>query len=311
MNKITILLAVYNGEKYLQEQLDSIVNQTYTNWKLYIRDDGSIDSSIEIINNFASRYPSKIQLINDNLNNLGSCNNFFQLLKYSETSEFYMFADQDDVWNYNKIEISLNAILKIEISEKFKKPILLHTDLEVVDTNLNQISPSFWKYQQMDVKNANNYNKILVQNIVTGCTIIFNHKLKEKMRFLPDNVFVHDWWIALVASVFGRIDSIEDKTLKYRQHLSNVEGAKQSGNLHFINRLFKLNEVRNALENSVFQAKVFLEMYKDKMNNEQIESFEIFSNLFSYNWVKRRYILIKYGIIKSKFIRNIGLFLAA
>ena len=311
MNKIAILLAVYNGEKYLENQLDSIVNQSFTNWKLYIRDDGSSDKSVQLIKEYISRYPSKIQLITDNQQNLGSCNNFFRLLQSVENSEFYMFADQDDVWNKNKIEVSLNSILKIEISEKFKKPILLHTDLEVVDTNLNQISSSFWKYQQMDVKNTNSYNNLLIQNIVTGCTVIFNHKLKEKMRFLPDNVFVHDWWIALVASVFGRIDFIEDKTLKYRQHINNVEGAKKSGNIHFVKRLLKLNEVENGLKKSVFQAKVFLEMYKDKMTSEQIECFTDFSNLFTFNYLKRRQILLKYRILKSNFKRNIGLFLAA
>ena len=311
MNKIAILLAVYNGEKYLKNQLDSIVNQSFTNWKLYIRDDGSSDKSVQLIKEYISRYPSKIQLITDNQQNLGSCNNFFRLLQCVENSEFYMFADQDDVWNKNKIEVSLNSILKIEISEKFKKPILLHTDLEVVDTNLNQISSSFWKYQQMDVKNTSSYNNLLIQNIVTGCTVIFNHKLKEKMRFLPDNVFVHDWWIALVASVFGRIDFIEDKTLKYRQHINNVEGAKKSGNIHFVKRLLKLNEVENGLKKSVFQAKVFLEMYRDKMTSEQIECFTDFSNLFTFNYLKRRQILLKYRILKSNFKRNIGLFLAA
>lgn len=311
MNKIAILLAVYNGEKYLKDQLDSIVNQSFTNWKLFIRDDGSTDKSVTIINEYISQYPSKIQLINDGLNNLGSCNNFFKLLEYAENSEFYMFADQDDVWNKNKIEVSLNAILKIEISEKFKTPILLHTDLEIVDTDLNQISPSLWKYQQMEVNNSGNYNKLLIQNIVTGCTVIFNHKLKEKMRILPKNVFIHDWWIALVASVFGRIDFIEDKTLKYRQHHNNVEGAKKSGNFHFIKRLLKLNEVETGLKKSVFQAKVFLEMYKEKMTSEQIECFTDFSNLFTYNYFKRRLILIKYGILKSNIKRNIGLFLAA
>jgi glycosyltransferase involved in cell wall biosynthesis len=311
MNKIAILLAVYNGEKYIKEQLDSIVNQSFTNWKLFIRDDGSTDKSVTIINEYISQYPSKIQLINDGLNNLGSCNNFFKLLEYAENSEFYMFADQDDVWNKNKIEISLNAILKIEISEKFKKPILLHTDLEVVDINLNQISPSFWKYQQMEVNNSGNYNKLLIQNIVTGCTVIFNYKLREKMRILPNNVFIHDWWIALVASVFGRIDFIEDKTLKYRQHNKNVEGAKKSGNIHFLKRLFKLHEVEIGLKKSVFQANVFLEIYKDKLTYEQVACFTEFSNLFIYNYLKRRLILIKYGILKSNIKRNIGLFLAA
>lgn len=310
MNNIAILLASFNGEKYLHQQLESIVNQSYSNWILYIRDDGSTDKSVNIINEFIAKHPSKIQLLTDEFKNLGSCNNFFHLLKNVE-ADYYMFADQDDVWNPDKIEITINHFQKLEQKNKITKPLLLHTDLEVVDNNLITISKSFWQYQKMDIENGNKFNKLLVQNIVTGCTTMFNKELKKKLSQLPQNVFVHDWWIALVASVFGSIEFIEISTIKYRQHNQNVAGAKQSGNNHFIKRLFKLSDVKNGLKNSVFQANIFLELYGNQLDNKTFEMLEKFSCLFNSNWFMRRFILLKYGILKSKLVRNIGLFIVA
>ncbi len=310
MMNVAILLAVYNGEKYLHQQLDSIVNQSYKDWKLYIRDDGSLDDSLLIINKFIADYPDKLKLVDDNLKNLGSCNNFFQILKNVD-ADYYMFADQDDVWNTDKIEITLHHFKKIKKKDEIKKPLLLHTDLEVVDINLNRIATSFWNYQQMDVIKGNSFNKLLVQNIVTGCTMMFNNELKMKLEILPDNVFVHDWWIALVASKFGSIDHTDIQTIKYRQHPNNVAGAKQSGNKHFLKRLLKLNEVRKGLEDSVFQANVFLNIYRNQLDDKTLKILDKFCNFFTYNWFERRIILLKYGILKTNFIRNIGLFIAA
>lgn len=310
MNKVAILMAVYNGGKYLRQQIDSIVNQTFSDWQLYIRDDGSFDNSVEIINKYINDYPSKIQLVKDELNNLGSCNNFFQLIKHAE-AEYYMFSDQDDIWNLDKIENTLNHFIELEKINELSKPLLLHTDLVVVDDDLQLISPSFWKYQQMDVRNGNFFNKLLVQNIVTGCTLMFNCELKEKLIQLPVNVFVHDWWIALVASAFGSIEYMEIQTLKYRQHNQNVAGAKQSSGKHFIKRLLKFDEVKKGLEHSVFQANVFLEVYRNQLDDRLINMLVEFGNLNNYNWFYRRIILVKYGIYKSRLVRNIGLFLVA
>jgi len=311
MNKITILLAVYNGDKYLKEQLDSIVNQSYSNWKLYIRDDGSTDKSVQIINEYVSQFSDKIHLIYDNSQNLGSCNNFFKLLECSENSKYYMFADQDDVWYEDKIEISLKKMKEIENKIGNNRPILIHTDLEVVDDKLKTISKSFWNYQKMDIEKGKLPNKLLIQNIITGCTVIFNNPLKDKLYKLPENVFVHDWWIALVASVFGTIEVLETPTIKYRQHSFNVAGAKFINLNHFIKRLFKLDEVKKGLRNSVFQAKVFVDIYSNQMVINDLLMFNEFSNLYKYGWLQRRRILFKYKIFKSNFARNIGLFLVA
>jgi len=163
----------------------------------------------------------------------------------------------------------------------------------------------------MNVKNGKSFNKLLLENIVTGCTMIFNNSLKSKLNKLPDNVFVHDWWIALVCSAFGVIEEIDITTVKYRQHNYNVAGAKKTDFKHFIKRLTKLNDVKQGLINSVEQAKVFLEIYHDQLDERTLKMLKDFSNLFENNWIIRRKILFKYKIFKSNFNRNIGLFLIA
>jgi len=305
--KVDILMAVFNGELFLKQQLDSIVNQTYKNWLLRIRDDGSTDNSIGIINDYIEKYPEKIILLEDN-KNIGSCNNFFALLENSN-SEYIMFSDQDDVWHTDKIEKTLNQFIELEKEYGKEIPLLLHTDLEVVDETLNHISNSFWKYQQMDVERVSRLNKILLENIVTGCTVMINRALKEKSLPLPNNVFVHDWWLALVASVFGKIEKMDESTILYRQHNQNVAGAKKSNFLHFYKRLLNLDLVKKGLENAVFQASVFYKTYRNDLSNEQVKMLTAFCNIYQYNWLKRRFILLRFGLLKSKFYRNIGLFI--
>jgi glycosyltransferase involved in cell wall biosynthesis len=307
---IEILMAVYNGEQYIAAQLQSIVDQTYENWQLKIRDDGSTDKSMDIVGKYVEDYPNKIIIIQDKQHNLGSCNNFFELLKHTE-SEYVMFADQDDVWDKDKIEKTLSAFLELEYKFGKTTPLLLHTDLKVVDENLNVIATSFWEFQQMSSVKACSLNKLLLQNVVTGCTSMINKALIKKAMPLPDHLFVHDWWLALVASAFGKIEVINDTTLLYRQHTKNVAGAKQSGIVHFISRLFKLEDVKKGLNNSIFQANIFLNQYRNDLSENQLKILEVFSHLYQYHFFKRRYLLLKYGLLKSKFIRNIGLFLVA
>ena len=130
--KIDILMATYNGEKYLVEQLDSIINQTYHNWNLLIRDDNSTDKTLEIIQNYHKK-DKRIKILKDNKGNLGIVRNFEELLKSSE-SEFIMFSDQDDIWVENKLDMYLKMIEKIK-----NKGFMIHSDAILFDKNKSNI----------------------------------------------------------------------------------------------------------------------------------------------------------------------------
>ena len=221
---IDILVAVYNGEKYLKEQLTSILNQTYKEFNIIIRDDGSTDSSLYIIKEFNQLYPEKVTFV-EGVPSGSAKNNFFELINYAK-SDYIMFCDQDDIWFENKIEVTLKKMQATENTYGKDVPILCHTDLTVVDKNLNTINPSFFKMQKFDITKTT-LNRALVQNIVTGYTMMINKALLDLAKGTnSEDIIMHDWWLFLIASAFGRVEVVTTPTILYRQHEENQVGAR-------------------------------------------------------------------------------------
>lgn len=238
---VAILLSTYNGEKYLESQIDSICNQTFKDWELYIRDDGSTDETIAIIENYSIKH-DKIFFINDELSNLGPACSFLKLLKEID-SDYYMFCDQDDIWLPNKIEMMIDKIKNLELTNR-DKPILICSDLTVVDNNLKVINDSFWNYSNITPKIIIQ-KYICVSNCVTGCTTLFNNLTKNfSLGFSSSTVItMHDYWVALcVFSNDGIIYPMEEKTVLYRQHNNNVYGAVYSAKDNFLKRLLLIRK---------------------------------------------------------------------
>ena len=248
---INILLSTYNGEKYLKEQLDAILAQTYTDWALFIRDDGSQDNTLSIIENYCKKHPQKIKQISNNNENIGIIRSFELLLKQSQ-SEHIMFCDQDDVWLPKKIETAINKIKDIEIQNP-NKAIVVCSDLYVVDSELNRISDSFWKYSRINPAYLQKRNELAVNNYVTGCTMLFNQKAKEISLPFGKNATMHDFWIALeVLNSNGIINILEKTEILYRQHERNQIGAfnMKYSYKYFIKKIFSIKTVvENNLRN--------------------------------------------------------------
>jgi glycosyltransferase involved in cell wall biosynthesis len=237
---IDILMATYNGEKYINEQINSIINQSYTDWKLIVRDDGSTDNTIAIIKKVKD-VDSRILLINDSLENLGPVGNFEELLKYS-TSKYVMFSDQDDVWLPNKIQVSFD---RMQIVENLHPgmPILVHTDVTVVDAKLKIQFKSFIKSKKYDVTTTANFYKLVVENCVMGSTVMINSMSKKYILPFNKYVLMHDWWIALIVSHYGKIFFIDDQTSLYRQHGSNEIGMIIIKKNYYFKRLNSILDV--------------------------------------------------------------------
>lgn len=229
---VDIILPTYNGGKYLEELIDSIIQQSYTNWRIIIRDDGSNDNTKEIIKSKQQQEKDRIFVIEDELGNLGVLKNVLTLLKVAK-GDYIMLCDQDDVWFDNKIEIMVKCIMKHENNEG-DMPILAFSDSVVSDSNLRVINSSFWKYSDINVDKISLSN-LLHRNIVQGAASIFNKELlllvNQTNANLLDKTIYHDWWIASIASIFGKIYHIDYKLMFYRQHKSNVVGAQQSKKL--------------------------------------------------------------------------------
>lgn len=235
--QVSILLATYNSSKYISEQIRSIQDQTYEDWLLYVRDDGSTDNTVELLENIGKRDSRIKVLASDNLN-LGAAKSFMKLLELVD-SDYYMFCDHDDVWLPQKIEKSLNKMLEVE--RDVKGPIVIHTDLAVVDANLTSINDSYWKAVGIKPKIITMFNMIQVFNCVTGCTMFFNKEVK--LVSLPYNEAspMHDWWIAIKTKMNnGIIAQVNEPLIKYRQHGRNEVGAKKVDGGYYLLKFQKL-----------------------------------------------------------------------
>ncbi len=234
--EVHILCATYNGGRFVREQIESIQSQCHPRWRLLIRDDGSQDETVQIVSELARR-DRRICLLHDGEGNLGPAQNFGALMQHAlfSNAECLMFADQDDVWRSDKIARTLAAFDTAESRYGAAAPILVHTDLEVVDATLRTLHTSFMKLQRLHHVDAQPLPTLLVQNFVTGCTMMFNRPLLELALPMPPEAAMHDWWLALCAAGAGRVEFVPMATVRYRQHSRNQVGV--NGLLRSMRRL--------------------------------------------------------------------------
>ncbi len=309
-NRVDILLAVFDAGIYIREQLASLYGQTHQQWHLIIRDDGSTDHSRDLLSTEAAAQPSRIKLVDNDGENLGARGNFARLMMES-SSPYIMFCDQDDVWLPHKVEVTLAKMRQMEREYGTKTPFLVHTDLRVTDENLETVCDSLWRYQLSDPQRGSRLNRLLMQNVATGCTMMINRPLLDLAMPIPDASIMHDWWLALVAAAFGKIGAIDDATILYRQHGGNDTGARKWDCGGLARTLLKREELakqlsRNKTERSRIQAQAesFLDRYHPKLTLDQREMLQAFTALPSANFFLKRYHTIKYGFFYTGFMRN-------
>lgn len=301
-------MATYNGEKYLEQQLESLAHQTYQNFLLLVHDDGSTDRTRDILKKWEKEQQISMCFLDDGLCLRDSSKNFVHLLSYAKKElgdfSYYMFCDQDDVWKENKVEITLKKIRQEE--KKFPGPILVHTDLEVVDENLKTLEASFMKYRSIN-PNITALNRMLIQNNVTGCTMLWNKELNQLLRWEQIHPAMHDWWISITAILLGRVVFLNQSTILYRQHGKNVVGATRVNSLSFIlHRLCNLKYVRMKFRQSVKQAQDLNKQYGSVCNQQDRKYLEEFSRLYQVNKMTRLYLILKYRFLKQSPIQIIG-----
>lgn len=267
MEKVEILLSTYNGEKYLEQQLESIYMQDYPNIETLVRDDGSTDGSKEILR----RYTGNMKLKAIYGDNIGACLSFFELLKLSsEDVSYYAFCDQDDVWDNNKISHAIQALSKLPAS----KPALYCTRTKLVDENLHFISYSRY------AKRGPSFGNALIESIIYGCTTVINKPLRDLViKNIPNHAFMHDWWLYLVASAFGTIIYDKEPHHLYRQHSSNKFGVRHTFFSEWYDRIRRIIK-NNQIHLTMNQNKEFFNIYLDQLNEKKRRTIEklIFRN---------------------------------
>jgi glycosyltransferase involved in cell wall biosynthesis len=219
-------MSTYNGAPFIVEQVESIRRQTFGAWTLLVRDDGSSDGTVPILESLAALEP-RLRLLRDGLGNLGPARSFGVLMEAAQNTGvgYVAFADQDDVWQADKLEREAAALRAREVAVGSTVPLLVHSDLCVVDEQLRLIHPSFLSFQGLGHARAAPLPTLLAQNFVAGCTTLVNRALLRAALPLP-NVVMHDWWLALCAAALGEILYCPGATVLYRQHDRNAAGSR-------------------------------------------------------------------------------------
>lgn len=305
MGMVSIVMTTYNGEKYVGEQIESILSSTYQDVELFIYDDGSKDATMSVLLEQEKLYPDKIHVFQNEIN-LGVTKNFLQALGRA-TTDYIMFCDQDDVWKPNKIAVTLKRMRNLETQIGKEIPLAVFTDAVVVDQDLNILKESFFKSSHLN-RHKTDLPHILMENKLIGCTVMVNAALRKVLQghSLPVEAKYHDWWIALIAATFGRISYVNEGTLLYRQHSRNIVG--DIGFYSYIkNRITSLHAQKEALLALQHQAGEFSTIYGDKMTEEKKEIIDRFARLHEAGFIKKRMQILHHGYLKTGIIRNIGL----
>ena len=308
---IDVLLAVYNGERFLRPFLDSLVRQLFRDFRLVVSDNRSSDRTVSIIEDYRAKlmHPLRILPLPDAV--ASAHVNFARVTEAAE-ARYVMYADADDVWHSDKIGKTFAAMKEAEWNFGATAPILVHSDLAVVNEQLRFLERSFWRFQFIDPRRTA-LNQLLLQNCVTGCTVMLNRPLLELGKPVPQEACAHDHWFALVASAFGQIVVVPESLIDYRQHGGNVTGAKRWG-LRYVaeraRRLYAADGAHETLGLNIQQAQVFLSRFGGRLGSEHMLMVQSFAGIRDRGILSRRLILARNAFWKHGFIRNLGLLLA-
>lgn len=307
VNMVEILLATYNSEKFISEQLESIVNQDYMDWTLLIRDGGSNDSTIAIIEKFQAQYPQKTKIISST-GRAGYIENFSHLLTAS-TADIVMFCDHDDIWLPNKISRTVSKLLDMETTYSKDTPILVHCESKIIDDNSCVVAENLRKYWHFE--SLPKHNSMLVEIPVFGCSMAINKALIELASPIPLDGGSHDMWIGRVAWYLGKVGYIKEPLLLYRVHGSNASSASLcSFPLTLFRWLPKLQIIRKRIYDFfVHPTKIFIQRYKDQIPEQDLDRLTAFSKFNEYNFFKKRYLILRYKIHGNGWFRTFGMFI--
>ncbi|MEZ5534908.1 MAG: glycosyltransferase family 2 protein [Thiolinea sp.] len=299
MASVQVLLSTWNGEAWLPELLDSLQQQSFTDWELLVRDDGSQDQTVKLLLEWQQQHPDKLVCLELDGQHLGSSHSFSALVEIS-TAPFLMFCDQDDVWFQDKIALEYAAITALCAGQDESKPVLVHSDLTLVNENKTLMTPSFWQWRGFDVYQPK--RDYLLTNTVSGCAAIFNRAAAQMAFPLPQGVLHHDRWLGLVCAWFGIVHPLEQQLLFYRQHGDNAIGAGLAGHQHVSAESIPLR-----LRSWSQQAEVFLHEFGDALSVEDYCLIEALAELQHLKgWELRKHIL-QHRLFKRGVVANLAL----
>jgi len=303
---VDVLLAAYNGERYIGQQIESLLSQTYPHWRLRIRVDGGTDNTLQICRDFAERFPDKIHVLEDDGGNVGVLRNFNRLLACRE-APYVMFCDQDDVWLPRKMERTVAAMRQLEQEVGASTPILVHTDSAIVDEDLQQIAPSALQFSHR--KPYSGLGRACMELSLYGHQIMLNDPLVKLSGSIPEGFVSWDWWFPLVAATFGRVHRIDESMTLWRRHRQVLSHNKKHAPSAYA--MMKLSDCRRKVHISLRQCEIFLDRFRNQLPPKRLAFFEGVAKIRAANFLMRRFLIIRYGLFKTGLLKTAGVLLAA
>lgn len=301
---VDIACATFNGGEFVHEFLNSLAAQTHEGWRLWVRDDGSSDATVDVVRGWAAR-DARVQILvaAPPGEGLGAARSFAWLLDRLPGDAMYvMFADQDDVWQPTKIERTLAAMRAAETKLGDDARVLVHTDLTVTDASLRELHPSFWAYSRIHPEPVT-LRRVITHNPATGSTVMMNRPLTRLVGSPPAEMAMHDWWCACVAAAFGHVVAMPESTVLYRQHAANAVGARDRRvpisaiPAAVLARRGSTAEFRRGLGKTATQARAFLDRYGDMLDEADRRFLAEYARIPERGFVRRKIDLLRLRVL--------------
>lgn len=310
-NPVLILMTTYNGEKYIQEQLCSIMNQSYHNWKLLIQDDASKDNTVLILKKYENM-DERIHVLHNHSDRHGAYFNFWSLIAYAKTidkADYYFFADQDDIWLENKLEIMIHHAINGKANNQ---PLMIYADMEIIDDYGNTIYPSI--NNVMGIGEMKGLSLFFTHGFLWGCDLMINHKLFDAVPVVPleyehINIMSHDNYYGKFAAALGCISFIPQVLIKHRRHIDNVTGNYniKLSILKVLRQLLFGFERVASIHGRVYNQTLFAlrQMKRFHVQFNEIESIE---HAIQYGGIRGVLTLKRYGVKRKQLSRTLGIY---
>ena len=302
--EIDVLMATWNGAQFIGQQLHSLFRQTFQGFQLIVRDDGSSDSTLQIVEQYRRRYSDRV-IVRKNLSRQGACRTF-SLLAEESAAPYVAFCDQDDIWREDKLELGYAAAKQVEAEHGVHTPVLVFSDLELIREDGKRLAPSMWKMRHVNPRRAT-LGSMLVQNLVSGCTVLGNRSLLVTGIPIPAEAHMHDFWLGLVAAAFGILHPLDGTTVLYRQHHDNAIGAGARWRMsEALKRLTGDHAFRDGLEVSRRQSRIFANRYSSMLSDRQKEILQAWSKSQELPALVRHWTLYRNGLRRTSLLNNLG-----
>ena len=306
MSTCDVILAVWNGQNYLPAMLNSLLSQTSSDFNVLVRDDGSTDRSLEILKNYRPSFDGRLSVITGHPTGSATAN--FAILMRETKADYVLFADQDDVWKPEKVELTLRSLKEGEATYGKSTPIYFATDIAVVNKDLEVISPSYWKWKRLKPSMMGKLSQSLICVPIQGMASGINRALLELANPVAEKAISHDWWAQLIAAAMGKVICDPTVTALYRVHGGNASVPKQVGLVPYLKLGLDASFLRRGLGRRIEQANALADALSGRMPPDKLKIIRKFTRLQSQGFVQRRLTLVGGNYLYHDLVRNVATF---